>query len=129
MTAGRAGGDIIVVTDSADASTDSALAAGLRLARRTGAHLTVLDAARREAPDALARQLAGLGVRLAGYASLPGGRIDARTLAAHGAHAGLLVLPAAASGDRALVMDLAARIRGTLMLLRGPRSEDAGDDT
>jgi len=129
VTAGRARGDIVVVTDEAEDSPDSALAAALRLARRTGARLTVLDTARRSAPDALPRQLAGLGVRLAGYASLPAGLIDARTLADHASHAGLLVLPAAASGDRALVTDVAARIRGALMLLRGRRPDDAGSDT
>src|SRR5690606_21084149 len=100
-------------------AADSPLAAALRIARRTGARLTVLDAARRRAPPAFARELLGLGVRLAGYAPLEPGRVDAATLVAHAAHAGLLVLPAAASADPVLVSDLATRLRGALMLLRG----------
>lgn len=122
LTPGRPrSADIVVVTDEAapGSAADSPLAAALRIARRTGARLTVLDAARRRAPPAFARELLGLGVRLAGYAPLEPGRVDAATLAAHAAHAGLLVLPAAASADPVLVSDLATRLRGALMLLRG----------
>ena len=123
--------DIVVVTDEVTPGTapDSPLAAALRIARRTGARLTVLDAARRRAPDALARELVERGVRLGGYAPLEGGRVDAPTLAAHAAHAGLLVLPAAPSADPELVAELAARLRGALMLLRRRAPTDERTDT
>ena len=128
----RPSGDIVVVIDEAEPHDDpnSALAASVRLARRTGARLAVLDIAAGEAaPDARVRQLAALGVRVGSYASLPEGRIDPLALAAYAAQASLLVLPAAASRDPDLVEALAARIRGALMLLRGARPGDERDDT
>jgi len=125
------GADIVVVTDEPAPGTamDSPLAAALRIARRTGARLTVLDAARRRTPEALARELVELGVRLGGYAPLEAGRVDAPTLAAYAAHAGLLVLPAAPSADPVLVTELAARLRGALMLLRRGAPTDKRIDT
>lgn len=128
----RPSGDIVVVIDEAEPhdAPNSALAASVRLARRTGARLAVLDIAAGEAaPDARVRQLAALGVRVGSYASLPEGRIDPLALAAYAAQASLLVLPAAASRDPDLVEALAARIRGALMLLRGARPGDERDDT
>lgn len=125
------GTDIVVVTDEAasGAAADSSLAAALRVARRTGARLTVLDVARRHTPEALARELVELGVRLGVYAPLEAGRIDAPTLAAYAAHAALLVLPAAPSADPVLVTELAARLRGALMLLRRGAPTDERTDT
>src|SRR5690606_32425454 len=84
----RPSGDIVVVIDEAEPhdAPNSALAASVRLARRTGARLAVLDIAAGEAaPDARVRQLAALGVRVGSYASLPEGRIDSLALAAYAA--------------------------------------------
>src|SRR5690606_18400061 len=105
----------------------AALAAGLRLARGAGARLTVLHVGRsRGAREALARRLAARGVRLAGYESLAGVRIAARTLAALAARATLLVLPEPTSRNLALVAELAARFRGALMLTRERAPDDDG---
>jgi len=134
LTPGRVpAGGIIVVVDDDDlvAGDDSALAAALRLARRTGAPLTVLDVARADAtarPQRRIGELRELGVRVESYVAIEGARIDARTLAMHAAHAGLLVLPPAASADPDLVAELAARLRGALMLRRGPRAGETRRD-
>lgn len=116
----RAGRDIVAVTGASD-SADAVLAAAVRLARRSGAHLTVLDigAARNAARTTLARRLAALGLRPSEWSALEARQVDARTIAAHAAHASLLVLSAAARRDAALIEELAGLIRGALMLVRG----------
>lgn len=125
----RPAGDVVVVTDAAEPSdaAGSTFTAALRLARRTGARLAVLDLhAQPSGSGAVARRLVEAGVPMSGYASLAGVRFDAHTLAAHAAHASLLVLPGDTGRDVALVAELAVRIRGALMLVRSPGRPAAG---
>ena len=117
-------GEVVAVHDGSDAA-DDALAAATRLARRSAARLTVLrlGAARRSARTTLESRLIALGLRGSEWSVRAARRRDAHTIAAHAAHASLLVLPAAARGDAQLAAELAALLRGSLLLVRGkPRA-------
>lgn len=120
VTAGRRmGGEIFAVIDASDAA-DAALAAAVRLARSTRARLTVLDrdTAQHATETTLESRLAALGLHRSEWSALAARHIDAPTIAAHASHASLLVMPAAVQRDAALVAELAALIRGALLLVR-----------
>lgn len=114
-------GDVVVLVgaDSSAETEDSAFETALRLARRTGAPLTVLIAG--DAGDAVYEQLtrrarqAGVGIG----ALVPLGNTSLATLADAARHARVLILPA--DTDPSVVSALASRLRGATLLWRAPR--------
>lgn len=123
-------GEIVVLaapgTLAAPARGASEVDAALRLARRTGAPLTVLvaGAADDEAGMRLARLARESGVRLTAVVPLRSATLDALADAAR--HASVLILPSDVSPE--IASALATRLRGATLLWRTAAGPDASGE-